>query len=84
MTETSTMLMCPMARICKEMMENPKSGYLMIMPGLVFIVLGLAIIMYPKILVWLVAIVLIVMGLVMLMMVNLMRKAGKRVQGTGN
>ena len=84
MEETSTMPMCPMAKTCKGMMENPKSGLLMMMPGLIFVVLGLVIIMYPQILVWFGAIALIVMGLAMLMMVNFMRKIGERVQGTGD
>ena len=84
MADTSTMPMCPMAKTCKGMMEKPKLGYLMIMPGLIFIVLGLTIIIYPQILVWLVAIALIVLGLAMLMMVNFMRKIGTRVQGASD
>ncbi len=82
MAETSTTAICPMAKTCKGMVENPKSRYMMILPGLIFIVLGLVIIMYPQTLVWLVAIALIVMGLAMLMMVNFMRKIGGRVQAT--
>jgi uncharacterized membrane protein YfcA len=62
-------------------MEKPGSGFWMIIPGLVFIALGVAIILYPQILVWLVAIVLIVMGLAMLLMVNFVRSIGKRVRG---
>jgi membrane protein implicated in regulation of membrane protease activity len=54
----------------------------MIVPGFLFIALGVTIIMYPQILVWFVAIALIVMGIAMLMMVNLMRRFGKRVGGT--
>ena len=76
--------MCPMAETCKGMMQNSKSRFLMIIPGLVFIVLGVAIVMYPHILVWLVAIALIAMGLAMLMMVNFMRRIGRRGQGTGD
>ena len=84
MADISTMPMCPMAKTCKGMMEKPKWGYLMIMPGLIFIALGLTIIIYPQILVWFIAIVLIVMGLAMLMMVSFMRKIGARVQGAGD
>lgn len=73
--------MCPMAKTCRGMMEKPGSGFWMIIPGLVFIALGVAIILYPQILVWLVAIVLIVMGLAMLLMVNFVRSIGKRVRG---
>lgn len=81
MTESTAMPMCPMAKTCRGMMEKPGSGFWMIIPGLVFIALGVAIILYPQILVWLVAIVLIVMGLAMLLMVNFVRSIGKRVRG---
>ena len=53
---------------------------LMVVPGLVFVVLGLAIILYPQILAWLVSLALIVVGLAMLAMVSFMRRIGKRVQ----
>ena len=82
MSEITAMPMCPMAATCKGMIENRKSGFLMIMPGVLFIALGVTILMYPQILVWFVAIVLIVMGIAMLMMVNLMRSFGKQVEGT--
>jgi len=64
------------------MVEKPGSGFWMIIPGLVFIALGVAIILYPQILVWLVAIALIAVGLAMLLMVNFVRRIGKRVSST--
>jgi uncharacterized membrane protein HdeD (DUF308 family) len=64
------------------MMEKPGSSFWMIIPGVVFIALGVAIIVFPQILVWLVAIALIVIGGAMLMMVNFMRNIGKRFQNT--
>lgn len=82
MAETTPMPTCPMAETCKGMMEKPGSSFWMIIPGLVFIVLGVSIILYPQILVWLVAVALIVMGIAMLMMVNFMRGIGKRFQKT--
>lgn len=82
MSEITAMPMCPMAATCKGMTENRKSGFLMIMPGVLFIALGVTILVYPQILVWFVAIALILMGIAMLMMVNLMRRFGKRVEGT--
>jgi uncharacterized membrane protein HdeD (DUF308 family) len=81
MTETTAMPSCPMADTCKGIMEKPGSGFWMIIPGLVFVALGVTIILYPKILVWLVAIALIVMGLAMLFMAKFMRSIGKRVSG---
>lgn len=80
MTEAAPMPTCPMAETCKGMMEKPGSSFWMIIPGLVFIVLGVAIILYPQILAWLVAMALIVMGVSMLVMVNFMRGIGKRFQ----
>lgn len=79
MDEKITMSTCPMAKACKGMMEKPRTSLWMIVPGLFFVALGIAIILYPQILVWLVAIALIVMGLAMLMMVNFMRSFGKRI-----
>jgi uncharacterized membrane protein HdeD (DUF308 family) len=79
MAETAAKSTCPMAERCKGMMEKPGSRFWMIIPGLVFIVLGVTIIMYPQVLVWFVAIALIVMGAAMLMMVNFMRNIGKRL-----
>jgi len=81
MTETTSITMCPMARTCKGMIEKPGSRIWMIIPGLIFIALGVAIILYPQILAWLVAIALLVIGLAMLMMVNSMRNIGKRTNG---
>jgi uncharacterized membrane protein HdeD (DUF308 family) len=80
MTEKTPMSTCPMAETCKGMMEKPASSFWMIIPGLMFVVLGVIIILYPQILAWLVATALIVMGVAMLMMVNFMRRIGKRVQ----
>ena len=79
MTETTPMPMCPMAETCKGMMEKPSSSFWMVIPGIVFIALGVLIILYPQILAWLVAIAMIVMGLAMLMMMNFLRGIGKRM-----
>ncbi len=79
MEEKMSMSTCPMAGACKGMMEKPSTSLWMIIPGLIFVALGIAIILYPQILVWLVAIALIVVGLAMLMMVNFMRSFGKRI-----
>ena len=72
------MQMCPMAETCKGMMEKPGSSLWMIAPGIIFIVLGVAIIVYPQILAWIVAIAMIVMGVGMLIMVNFMRGIGRK------
>jgi uncharacterized membrane protein HdeD (DUF308 family) len=69
-----------MAETCKGMMKKPGSGLWMMIPGILFIALGVFIILYPQILAWLIAIALIVMGIAMLMMINFMRGIGKRFQ----
>jgi len=78
MVETTPMSMCPMAEACKGMMEKPGSGLWMLIPGILFIALGVLIIFYPQILAWLIAIALIVMGVATLVMTNFMRGIGKR------
>ncbi len=80
MEDRISMPTCPMAETCKGMMEKPSTSLWMIVPGLVFVVLGIAIILYPQILAWLVSLALIVVGLAMLTMVSFMRRIGKRVQ----
>ncbi len=80
MMETTPVSMCPMAEICKSMMEKPGSGLWMMVPGILFIALGVLLILYPQILAWLIAIVLVAMGIAMLMMTKFMRGTGKRIQ----
>jgi uncharacterized membrane protein HdeD (DUF308 family) len=62
------------------MMEKPGSGLWMMIPGILFIALGILIILYPQILAWLIAIAFVVMGIAILMMTNFMRGIGKRFQ----
>ena len=70
--------MCPMADTCKGMMSKPFSGTAVVLPGLVFIGLGILVVIYPLILVWLVAAALILVGAMMLMMAGFVRKIGTR------
>jgi uncharacterized membrane protein HdeD (DUF308 family) len=80
MVEVTPAPMCPMAEACKGMMEKPMSGLMLMLPGIVFIVLGVAVLIEPRILVWLVAIAFIVMGIAMLTISQFMRRTGKRFQ----
>ena len=66
----SNMDMCPMASMCKGMAKNPGSGYMLMVPGLLLIVVGILIIFEPKVLVWLIASVSILMGVMMLFFAN--------------
>ena len=74
------MPMCPMAETCKGMVERPRSSLLLTLPGIILVVLGIVVILEPRILVWLVALALIVMGAAMLMMARFMKKVGARWQ----
>lgn len=80
MERTTPMSMCPMAETCRALMEKPKSGLVMSVPGVVFIILGVAILIEPRLLTWLVAIALMVLGAAMFMVARFMRKAGMRIQ----
>jgi Flp pilus assembly protein TadB len=72
------MSMCPMAETCKGMMAKPHSRLALSLPGVVLIILGVLVIVEPRILVWLVAIALIVMGISMLMLSRFVRRVGQR------
>jgi Flp pilus assembly protein TadB len=83
MAQASPMPMCPMAETCQGMMEKPLSGLVMI-PGIVFIALGVLIVVWPSILPWLVAAAFILAGGAMLLMVNFMRRVGARLRRAGD
>jgi uncharacterized membrane protein HdeD (DUF308 family) len=70
-----------MAETCKGMMGKRLSGFVSIVPGIVLIILGVAVVIEPRILVWLVAIALVVAGVAMLMLAMFMRRVGARFQG---
>ena len=80
MAEITHMPMCPMAETCKGMMSSPGSGMWMMIPGILFIALGVLVILFPQILAWFIAIALIVIGIAMLAMISFMRSMGKRIQ----
>jgi uncharacterized membrane protein HdeD (DUF308 family) len=63
------------------MMAKPMSGMMFIVPGILFIILGVAVVIEPRILVWLVAFALVMMGIGILMMASFMRRIGQRHHG---
>ncbi len=81
MAESVPMPMCPMAATCKGMMEKPPGGFALIIPGIILVILGIAVLIEPRILLWLVAVALIAMGIAMLVLSRFMRKIGERFQG---
>jgi uncharacterized membrane protein len=79
MTETQTprnMEMCPMASMCKGLREKRHSRLILLFPGIVLILLGIVILIEPRVLVWLIAAVVIVLGVLFLMMGNFIRRMG--------
>lgn len=81
MAESVPMPMCPMGETCKGIMEKPFSGLALLIPGIVLIILGVSVLIEPRILLWLVALALIVIGIAMIMLSRFMRKVGARFQG---
>jgi len=71
------MPMCPMASMCRGMMESRFSGCLCIVPGIAFIAFGVLIAIEPRLLVWFAAAGAILMGIMMLVMAGFMRSAGR-------
>ena len=58
------------------MMEKPSSGFKFLLPGIMFIVLGVVLLIEPRILIWLVALAFIFMGVAMLMLAKFVRRIG--------
>ncbi len=73
---------CPMGEACKGMMEKPSSGVALLLPGILFIALGVLIVIEPGVLVWVMATAFILLGLMMLMMVGFISKIRTRFQST--
>lgn len=82
MAERAPMPMCPMAKMCRGMMERRTSRFALIAPGVLLIVLGITLLIEPRILVWFVSLAFIVMGSAMLAITKIMRSAGERFRST--
>jgi len=59
-------------------MDKPMSGLVLVIPALVFVILGVAVLIAPQVLAWLVGIALIVMGVAILVFGRFMQKLAKR------
>lgn len=77
----SPMPMCPMAETCKGMMDKPSSGMFLIIPGLLFVAVGVLIVLVPQLLVWLIALASILFGFALLFLAKFMRTVGSRLRG---
>jgi uncharacterized membrane protein len=80
MVEQSPMPICPMAETCKGMMEKRFSNVALIIPGLVFIGLGILVFVEPRILAWIIAAVFVLLGIMMVMMASFVRKISTKFQ----
>jgi hypothetical protein len=73
MIEATPLPTCPMAETCKGMMAKPFSRVMLFIPGLLLVALGILIVIEPRILVWIVAVVFVLLGGMMIMMAKLIR-----------
>lgn len=73
------MAMCPMACVCRGMIQRPFSGVWLIISGIVLISLGVLMVIEPRILLWVISAGFVLLGAMMLMMVSLMRRMFRAV-----
>jgi len=74
------MAMCPMASMCKGLVEKPPPRLLLMIPGLALILVGLLILLEPKVLVWLMAAIAILVGVLFLIIANFIHRISGRFQ----
>jgi hypothetical protein len=71
--------MCPMAKMCAGMMSKRPSGFLLMLPGVLLIVVGALIVIEPRILVWLMATASVLLGILLLVMAGFIRRMGAQL-----
>ena len=81
-TDRTPLPTCPMAETCKGMMTKPFSGTGLLLPGILFVALGVLIVIEPTVLIWVMATAFVLLGIMMLMMASFIRSIGKRFQDT--
>lgn len=74
------MAMCPMGKMCARMMEKRPSGLLLVLPGILFILLGALIVIEPRVLVWLIAAASVFIGAMLLMLAWFIRRLGDKLR----
>ena len=80
MVEHAPMPVCPMAGACQRITSKPASRILFLVPGIVLILFGVAVLIEPRILAWLVGLLFIAMGCIVLMFSRFMRGFNERMQ----
>ena len=76
---SSPIPMCPMAEICNGTIIKRYVGFAPYFIGAIFILLGVTILIEPRIVVGILAFVLIVMGVMIIVVASLLRKLGERI-----
>jgi hypothetical protein len=71
------MAMCPMAKMCERMMEKPRAGSFLMLPGALLILLGVLIFIEPRVVVWLAGGFAILMGMMFFMMARFIGRLHK-------
>ena len=74
--------MCPMASMCSGFVEKSPNRFLLMLPGAVLILIGVAILLQPQVLVWLVAAGAFLVGCAMLVMANLVHRLCAKAAST--
>ncbi len=72
---------CPMASMCGGFFEKGTSRFLLMLPGVLLILLGVAILIQPQVVVWLVAGAAVLLGVAMLLMAHFMYRFGAKARG---
>ncbi len=71
---------CPMAAMCRGAIDKPRSAYWLLVPGTLLMVIGVAIVLEPRILVWLIGGLLALLGLGVILMAGALHRAALRMQ----
>jgi uncharacterized membrane protein len=62
--------------MCQGMMKKRHSRLVLLLPGLLFILLGIVILIEPRVLVWLIAAIVILFGVLFMMMGSFIHRMG--------
>ena len=71
---------CPMASMCGGVFERGTSRFFLMIPGVLLILFGVAIVVQPQVLVWLVAGTVVLLGVALLLMAHLMYRFGAKAR----
>jgi hypothetical protein len=87
LSEPTTMMSCPMARMCQGMISGSGSGarfgLFLLVPGLLLFLIGVAILFEPQVLVWVVGGAAILFGSLLIGFGIFLRRLGSRIGMTG-